>query len=152
MPVDRPDGFTETVKVPGVKVLEAAVVIHDTLLLAAQVVFAPPALTLIVWGAGVEPDAASKTRLLGVMASSATWFWTAAHYNGRFPKSATVPLRGGSLVWLKGVIGKDRRRHLQRLCCSLYVRRLLNMFLSLLVSICYRKYSMMREGSQAARL
>jgi len=78
VPCGNPAGFTETVNVPGVKVVEVVAVIHEVLLVTAHVVFAPPAVTLIVWGAGVNPGPALKTRLPGVMASSVTWFWTAA--------------------------------------------------------------------------
>ena len=57
---------------PGVRLVEAVAVNHGALLLADQVVFAPPALILIVWDGGADPNPGLKIRLGGVMESSAT--------------------------------------------------------------------------------
>ena len=50
VPGAMPEGFTATVNVAGVRVADAVAVIQDTLLLAAQVVFAPPPVTFTVCG------------------------------------------------------------------------------------------------------
>ena len=60
------------VNVPGVTEFEAAAVIHGVVVEAAQVVVAPPAVMLMVCGAGAGPEPALNTRLAGVIGSSVT--------------------------------------------------------------------------------
>ena len=78
VPSDSPVGFTEAVMTPGVRVLETVAVNHAALVVViAQVVDAPPALMLTVWGLGVVPGAAAKTRLEGE-ATNVAGLWIAA--------------------------------------------------------------------------